>query len=86
MPRFVWGALAALFAYAPSSFACSVCFFVDDEARYAYLGTTALLTFVPLGMFAGMALWVRRKLRERREEEALFEALDASASERRSER
>ena len=84
MPRFAWISLVAFSAYAPSSLACSVCFFVDEEARYAYLGTTALLTFVPLGMFAGMALWVRKKLRERREEEALFEALDTSAPERPS--
>lgn len=58
-------ATAALLALAPAeAWACPVCFDRDDEARVAFLATTALLTLLPLGMVGGAVMWVRRRTRD----------------------
>lgn len=54
----------ALLTAAPAA-ACPVCFDAEDEAREAYLATTAVLSLLPLALAGGAALWVRRRLRER---------------------
>lgn len=49
--------------------ACPVCFDRDDEARIAFLATTGLLTLLPLGLVVGTGVWLRRRMREVRDEE-----------------
>lgn len=44
--------------------ACPVCFDARDENRLAFLGTTAFLSLLPLGLVAGIGLWLRRQHRE----------------------
>ena len=47
--------------------ACPVCFDARDENRQAFLATTAFLSLLPLGMVAGLGVWVRRRSREQDE-------------------
>jgi hypothetical protein len=51
--------------------ACAVCGagVDDDQSRLAYLLTTAALSLLPLGMFGGIVLWLRRRYRKQREVE-----------------
>jgi len=44
--------------------ACPVCFSANDANRAAYIGTTVLLTFLPLIAFATIALWLRRRFKQ----------------------
>ena len=44
--------------------ACPVCFDRDDEARIAFLATTGLLTFLPLGLVVGTTMWLKKRARE----------------------
>ena len=44
--------------------ACAVCFGNDGEARFAFLWTTALMTFVPLTMLAIGIVVIRKLLKE----------------------
>lgn len=57
-------ALLALATLPETALACPVCFDRDDEARIAFLATTGLLTLLPLGLVAGLGVWLRRRLRE----------------------
>jgi hypothetical protein len=45
--------------------ACAVCGagVDDDQSRIAYLITTALLSMLPLALFGGILLWLRRQHR-----------------------
>ena len=54
--------LAALMA-GQSSFGCSVCSVTNEASRYAYYGTTALLTFLPLFMIGGVVYYIAKKNR-----------------------
>ncbi|MCS5636469.1 MAG: hypothetical protein NZ990_08115 [Myxococcota bacterium] len=60
--------------------ACTVCTGIEEEAtRKAFVGTTALLTFLPM-LVVGVMVWlfVRRTLaRERMEEARQLEELEA---------
>lgn len=62
-------ALLAVAALPDAAHACAVCFDATDENRQAFLATTAFLTLLPLGMVAGAGLWLRRRVRERDEQE-----------------
>ena len=50
--------------------ACPVCFDARDESRQAFLVTTAFLSLLPLGMVAGVGLWLRRRSRQIDSEES----------------
>ena len=66
--RALTAAPAALLALAPElARACAVCGAGadDDQSRVAYLITTLMLSALPLGMFGGFLLWVRRLHRQR---------------------
>jgi len=60
------GVLAvALLAVTPeTAFACPVCFDARDENRQAFVATTVFLSLFPLGMVAGVGLWVRKRVRD----------------------
>lgn len=63
--RLVAIAIAAIALAPRAALACSVCSAGrDDEARAAFLGTTALLSLLPLALIGGLAWWVRRRSRE----------------------
>lgn len=47
--------------------ACPVCFSAKEGSREAFLLTTALLTFLPLGMIGSLLFWLRKHLRKRGE-------------------
>jgi len=59
------GAMAVMFMFSGvhSAFACSVCATATDEARYAYYGTTALLSLLPLCMVGGIIYYIIKKSR-----------------------
>ena len=64
-----WGAAAALTValvtlLPDSAHACPVCFDPRDENRFAFLATTIFLTLLPLGLVAGVLLWVRHRSRQ----------------------
>lgn len=52
-----------LLLLAEPAFACAVCFDANDQTRSAFLGTTALLSLLPLGMMGGFGLWMYRRVR-----------------------
>lgn len=62
--------VAALVVASPRlAFACSVCSAGrDDETRAAFIGTTALLSLLPLALIGGAVLWLRRRVRRIAEE------------------
>lgn len=41
--------------------ACSACSVADEETRYAYYATTALLSFLPLFMIGGVVFYIAKK-------------------------
>lgn len=43
--------------------ACPVCFDPREENRAAFFATTVFLSLLPLGMVAGVVLWLRRRMR-----------------------
>jgi hypothetical protein len=59
------GLVGALLAGAPRvAHACAVCFTGrEDDARVAFIGTTVLLTLLPLAMIGGVAWWLWRRAR-----------------------
>jgi hypothetical protein len=59
---------AALLALAPElARACAVCGAGadEDQSRVAYLVTTLVLSALPLTLFGGFLLWLRRQHRQR---------------------
>lgn len=60
----VTAALVLLALFPDAAHACPVCFDSRDENRQAFLATTVFLSLFPLGMVAGVGLWVRKRSRE----------------------
>jgi hypothetical protein len=60
----VTAALVLLALFPDAAHACPVCFDSRDENRQAFLITTVFLSLFPLGMVAGVGLWVRKRSRE----------------------
>ena len=58
-------ALLALVAVPELAAACAVCGagVDDDQSRVAYLITSAVLSVLPLALFGGFLLWLRRQHR-----------------------
>lgn len=55
---------AALLAAPRTALACAVCMSgQDDSVRAAFLGTTALLSLLPLAMVGGLVGWLWRRAR-----------------------
>ena len=51
--------------------ACAVCMSGREEAsQWAFIGTTIVLSLLPLGLVGGVILWIRRRLRQLEAEEA----------------
>ncbi len=53
--------VVVLMFVAEPAFACAVCFDANDESRGAFLGTTILLSLMPLAMIGGLVYWVWRR-------------------------
>ena len=66
----------------PQVWACSLCLSENEESRIAFIGTTILLTLLPLAIFGGTVRWiVRRAEANRAAEEAEFlRPMDPSGS------
>jgi hypothetical protein len=56
--------LVLLVVFPDAAHACPVCFDARDENRQAFLATTVFLSLFPLGMVAGVGLWIRKRSRE----------------------
>ena len=68
MPVFVLAML--LLAVLPDvAHACPVCFDARDENREAFLATTVFLSLFPLGMVAGVGMWIRKRSAELSDDE-----------------
>jgi hypothetical protein len=52
------------FAMMQSLEACSVCFSAKEGSRYAYYGTTVLLSLVPLFMVGFFIRWAFKRVKE----------------------
>ena len=52
-----------LLGFAEPAFACAVCFDANDETRDAFVGTTILLSLLPLGLMGGLVYWLFRRAR-----------------------
>lgn len=63
-------ALLLVLATPEAALACPVCFDPREENRLAFLLTTIFLSLLPLGLVAGVGLWIRRRWREAEEAEA----------------
>lgn len=66
----VTAALVLLALFPDAAHACPVCFDSRDENRQAFLATTVFLSLFPLGMVAGVGLWVRKRSRQLDEQDA----------------
>ncbi len=66
MRRMTPGAIVtvAYLAIPQAAHACAVCFDANGEVRMAFIITTIFLTFLPLSMVGGVALWMRKRFRE----------------------
>ncbi len=67
-----WIAVVVTFwlaALPKAAFACSVCFDPRDKNRAAFVITTMLLTFFPLGMVGGAGVWLRKRFKKTAGEE-----------------
>lgn len=58
--------LLALLCFAATTWpgaasACAVCFNATEDNRWAFIGTTAFLTLLPLAMIGGTLFWLRRR-------------------------
>ena len=63
--RLVAAAMVAVFTFWPAvAQACAVCTDPNDEARTAFIFTTALMTALPLLFVGGGVWWLRRRLAE----------------------
>lgn len=63
----------ALALWADAALACSVCVGAETpDTRNAWIAMTAFMTFTPLSIVVGVALWLRQRFRalETREREA----------------
>lgn len=70
MRTFIVGLALLLVVLLPEAVAaCPVCFDARDENRQAFLATTAFLSLLPLGMVGGAGLWLRKRARQRDEED-----------------
>jgi len=81
---FFVGLVVLVLGLADAAFACTVCVGAQTEAtRKAFVGTTALLTFLPLAVVGSVVtLFVRRTLaREEREEAQRLEGIEGLESE-----
>ena len=45
-------------------YACPVCFDPREQNRLAFFGTTVFMSLLPLGLVAGVGLWLRKRARE----------------------
>jgi hypothetical protein len=55
---------AVLMIAAPAALhACAVCFDAKEANRAAFLATTVFMSLLPLGLAAGLVLWLRRRAR-----------------------
>ncbi|MCP4501360.1 MAG: hypothetical protein GY822_15485 [Deltaproteobacteria bacterium] len=57
--------------WASPSLACAVCFDSKGENRWAFIGTTALLTFLPLAIIGGTVWWLRQRVLEAAADDAV---------------
>lgn len=76
MKRF--GALLLTMLWPVAAHACPVCFAANDRNRAAFLGTTIMLSLLPLGMLAAGAIWFAKRAGLRLDEE--FSDRDATLS------
>ena len=73
----VAAALVLLALFPDAAHACPVCFDSRDENRQAFLATTVFLSLFPLGMVAGVGLWVRKRSKELDEQDVSVSRTDA---------
>lgn len=73
----VTAALVLLAIFPDAAHACPVCFDSRDENRQAFLLTTVFLSLFPLGMVAGVGLWVRKRSKELDEQDVSVSRTDA---------
>lgn len=73
----VTAALVLLALFPDAAHACPVCFDSRDENRQAFLATTVFLSLFPLGMVAGVGLWVRKRSKELDEQDESVSRTDA---------
>ena len=69
-----WLFICGLVAYPSWSWACALCLAENEESRMAFIGTTILLTVIPLAVIGGTVRWAVKKAEENRiadEQEAL---------------
>ena len=50
--------------------ACSVCFDANDQNRMAYIGTTVVLSLLPLALIGGALMYIRKKSGEPPEDDS----------------
>lgn len=63
--RRAWTALALSLAAPATAQACAVCGAAVERSKAAFLGTTILLSLLPLALIGGALWWISRHARER---------------------
>ena len=67
------GIAAAALLIAQTAGACPVCFDAEEEGRLAYQVGAAMMTFLPLTIMGGAALFLRHRMKQRDLEASLPE-------------
>ena len=64
MRNFPWLVVVVVVAtfFAQDALACTVCFDPKEERRMAFMVTTVLLTFLPLGLIFGTIYFLRKHI------------------------
>ncbi|MCG6986656.1 MAG: hypothetical protein LJF06_00500 [Gemmatimonadetes bacterium] len=59
-----------LLAFVPGvAHACAVCFDPRDKSNGTFLLSTAFLSLVPVGILGSMGMWLRKRLRDVKDDE-----------------
>ena len=72
--------ILAICIFSNAANACPVCFAAEEEARKAFLGSTAFLTLLPLLMIFSVVYFLRRKFIKH--EEKLSDNTESSTREK----
>jgi NADH:ubiquinone oxidoreductase subunit 3 (subunit A) len=56
--------LLTLLAHPQIVLACPVCFDPREANQSAFIAMTIFMSLLPLSMFAGLVLWLRRRVRD----------------------
>ncbi|MBN1204765.1 MAG: hypothetical protein JXB05_07565 [Myxococcaceae bacterium] len=74
------GLAAGVLLLSSAASACPMCMSTQESNRAAYIAGSLLLTLLPLGMLIGLAVYLRRRMREQEREDDAARTATARAT------